>query len=74
MVSTCANPDCLAPFRRLTEGRLIVVDRQHRAPSSGVPVSRPEYFWLCDQCAPRLTLVIGPENLVSCVSPLECKR
>ena len=70
MVSTCANPDCTVPFRRLREGRLIVIDRFRDADLA----RRPEYFWLCDQCARRFTLVIGPENLVSCVSCPESKR
>jgi hypothetical protein len=35
MVSTCANPDCTVPFRRLREGRLIVIDRFRNADLHG---------------------------------------
>lgn len=69
MVSTCANPQCSAPFRRLKQGRLIVIDPREQAHSQmASPLSRLEYFWLCDQCAPRFTLAVEPGNRVRCIS------
>lgn len=62
MLHKCANPQCANPFRKLTQGKLFLVetDRHNLAPE---PVDwrrqshrKIEYFWLCDQCAPRLTL------------------
>jgi hypothetical protein len=72
MVSTCANPECSAPFRRLRQGRLFLIDPRDRARSQTAPGStRLEFFWLCDRCTPQFTVVVGPENEVSCVSRLE---
>lgn len=66
MVSQCANPRCAVPFRYLHQGRLFLVERRngngngngsgksngdaHRA------TARLEYFWLCSDCALRMTL------------------
>ncbi len=63
MLHKCANPACLSPFRKLSQGKLFLVEtepidgsetrRGHwRAQSS----HRIEYYWLCDQCAFALTL------------------
>ncbi len=72
MVSTCANPECSAPFRHLREGRLFLIDPKGRAHSLAAWSSwRLEVFWLCDKCAPRFTLAIGPGIRVSCVSRAE---
>jgi hypothetical protein len=67
MLSHCANPQCSKPFLRLREGRLFLVEtsvmaeradlkKRAGAPQRKTP-KRVEYFWLCDQCAPRWTLV-----------------
>lgn len=69
MVSTCANPECSAPFRHLTQGRLFLVNPRDRRPSqAGRSSSGLQFFWLCEQCIPRFTLAVGPGELVSCVS------
>lgn len=63
MLHKCANPACLAPFRKLNQGKLFLVEKEPfegskvrrarwRAPST----NRIEYYWLCDQCAVALTL------------------
>ena len=67
MVSQCANPRCAAPFRYLNQGRLFLVERKKgngngKANGSGHgngnnhAAARLEYFWLCSDCAPRMTL------------------
>jgi hypothetical protein len=67
MLSHCANLQCSKPFLRLREGRLFLVEtsviadrpgpnRRAGAAQRKTP-KRVEYFWLCDQCAPRWTLV-----------------
>jgi len=63
MLQKCANPSCLNPFRRLSEGKLFLVETGSRSTSNpelrrwddGVP-HRIEHFWLCSQCAAVLTL------------------
>jgi hypothetical protein len=57
----CANPACNNPFRKLSQGKLFLVETEPieesnqanwRARSS----HHIEYYWLCDQCALVLTL------------------
>ena len=66
MVSKCANPECSTPFRYFHQGKLfrletrIGPDRrralgtEHDAKKS---MHRLEFFWLCDDCAAKMTLV-----------------
>ena len=48
MLSKCANPACYASFRRLSEGKLFVVEARQWG--------RVECFWLCDNCSLSLKL------------------
>ncbi len=63
MVSNCANPKCSAVFRYLQEGRLFrhEVLYPRNDPGEGSEFSRNgrriEFFWLCADCASRMTLV-----------------
>ena len=63
MLQKCANPNCENPFRKLSEGKLFLVEKESDTPSSagvrrwdGVAPHRIEHFWLCTQCASVLTL------------------
>lgn len=63
MLHKCANPACPNPFRKLSQGKLFLVEAQapemkvrRRANERGQPSPRTEYYWLCDQCAFGLTL------------------
>jgi hypothetical protein len=63
MLHKCANPNCTNPFRKLSQGKLFLVDTQslegseaRRTRWKGQPTHRVEYYWLCDQCAFALTL------------------
>ena len=63
MLHKCANPNCSSPFRKLSQGKLFLVDAQPleaseaaRARWRGQPPNRIEYYWLCDQCAFAMTL------------------
>lgn len=75
MLSKCANPSCNAPFQYLREGRLFKFDQQqveHAGPrlvTSKKPVRRVEHFWLCADCATRLTVAYDRTKGVY-VSPL----
>ena len=61
MVSKCANPACAAPFRYFHDGQLFRLE----TPAATDPTSdndmkrsvrRLEFYWLCDDCARRMTL------------------
>jgi hypothetical protein len=58
----CANPSCENPFLKLTQGKLFLVetDEPHSNGSSltlrRTSRRRIEHYWLCDGCAPILTL------------------
>jgi len=47
MVAKCANPSCGTPFRYLSDGRLFRFE---------TAVGKQEYFWLCADCAPKMSL------------------
>jgi len=70
MVSKCANPDCAVPFRYLHQGRLFRFEslggperRRTMTRDDGEKkhIRRLEFFWLCEQCAPKMTLVFDKE-------------
>jgi len=61
MLHKCANPTCSNPFRKLSEGKLFLVEM--KSPSTSAATNwengkppRIEHFWLCDCCATVLTL------------------
>ena len=63
MLNKCASPDCDVPFRKLSEGRLYLLEtdpggckESKLASWRGQPTRRVEYYWLCDACAIVLTL------------------
>jgi|SRR5579872_1350596 hypothetical protein len=62
MLHKCANPDCTSPFRKLSQGKLFLVNVPLEAADARrtrwrvQPRSRVEYYWLCDPCAFALTL------------------
>jgi len=70
MIEKCANPDCAELFRYLRGGRLYQVDRDAVGHLVGGPFQisegglphRLEHFWLCGNCAQRLTLAIDPQR------------
>jgi hypothetical protein len=63
MLSKCANPECSASFRYFHEGQLFRVETEapvETGPGFGTekdaPLRQIEFFWLCDNCAPAMTL------------------
>jgi hypothetical protein len=77
MVSQCANPQCAARFRYLHQGKVFLVERKNGNGNSRNAASRLEYFWLCSDCAPRMTLeteqgsgVVRVAENASCASRL----
>lgn len=70
MVSKCANPDCSAPFRYFHTGKLfraetlLGLDRRRtldQEVQQSKPLRRLEFFWLCEDCAGKMTLIFDKE-------------
>ena len=66
MVSKCANPDCSATFHYFHKGRLFRMETEagpERRRTMGddqatrKPLRRLEFYWLCEDCAEKMTLV-----------------
>ncbi|MBZ5571111.1 MAG: hypothetical protein LAO09_04435 [Acidobacteriia bacterium] len=63
MLHKCANPSCANPFRRLSEGKLFLVETDAvdlaslgRIDGQCRLTRHIEHYWLCHQCAAVLTL------------------
>ena len=59
MLSKCANPGCPAPFLYLHEGKLFRLDTGTESPAGPTTQKTArnlEFFWLCGDCAAKLTL------------------
>ena len=80
MVSKCANPDCSAAFRYFHQGKLFRFDtlsRLDRRRSMGNddspnrPLRHLEFYWLCENCAPQMTLIFEKDSgIVARPNPL----
>jgi len=65
MLSKCANPECSTRFLYMRGGKLFRWDQlegvKDSETSSGPIIKRKshaiEFFWLCDKCAPTMTVV-----------------
>jgi len=68
MVSKCANPDCVETFRYFHVGKLFRMEtspgleRRHSMGQDDAVLDAPrlrrvEFYWLCDKCASKMTLV-----------------
>ena len=66
MLSKCANPECSASFRYLQEGKLYRLEALS-APDSVYPsgTRSAEYFWLCAECAAKMSLHLTGDGSVS---------
>ncbi len=62
MLSKCSNPGCSACFRRLHTGKLFRFDSPNgrRSGDDTTPKTTrgAEFFWLCEACAAKFTLVL----------------
>ncbi len=59
MLSKCANPGCPAPFLYLHQGKLFRLDVGSEDPvdqTTQKAVRSLEFFWLCNDCAAKVTL------------------
>jgi hypothetical protein len=65
MVTKCANPVCSAPFLYFHQGKLFrrenpVYAQGGKGNGSAKPTRHVEFYWLCDECAGRMTLAFEP--------------
>jgi len=68
MVTHCANPSCGVPLRYLRFGRLFRFEVRALQSDRDSKVARQvTHFWLCGECAPRLTLTFDPLRGVQAV-------
>jgi hypothetical protein len=67
VVSKCANPECAVSFRYFHQGKLFRLDIEagfDRRRTLGTdetakkPLRRIEFYWLCEDCAGKMTLVV----------------
>jgi hypothetical protein len=74
MVSKCANPDCSASFRYFHAGKLFRMetaagfDRRRtlgQDDSLNKPLRRVVFYWLCEDCAEKMTVVFDKESGIS---------
>jgi hypothetical protein len=56
MLAKCLNPACSAVFRYLSDGRIFHLEIPVAGDTS--TSRRREYFWLCDSCCARFTVVL----------------
>ena len=70
MLAKCANPECVAVFRHLGDGKLSHLPRvKTTSGSSGVPKKMVaiEHFWLCSKCAESMTLGVDRHGKIEMV-------
>jgi len=74
MLSKCANPECSALFLYFRRGRLFRLEtqgredrRRHLGNEAGVaqPLRRIEFYWLCEDCAEKMTIAFDKVSGVS---------
>lgn len=77
MLSKCLNPRCAATFRYLGEGRLFRIDFSEVARRKNALAGRTlaavgerpaEHFWLCQNCAPNMTIQLSEVGEVRLIS------
>ncbi len=80
MLRKCANPACMVPFRKLSQGKLFLVETEafsgseERAVRRRGQSHRVEYYWLCDQCGLGLTLSYQKERGIVTVPRIEVEK
>ena len=66
MVDKCANPACSEKFRRLSEGRIFVIEARSDDQRSN-SACQLQYFWLCNSCCHTMTVMLDRANGVQVV-------
>jgi hypothetical protein len=68
VLSKCANPACSARLHYLRAGKIFKVETSTVSSEKGSTTRRIEHFWLCENCAQTLTVVM--ENGAATTRPL----
>ena len=69
MLSKCANPICVVPFRYLREGKIFNVEIKKTDKFGQLKI---EHFWLCESCSKTLKVIV--ENGTVVTRPLRARR
>jgi hypothetical protein len=56
MVSRCANPQCLTPFKYFSHGKLFLFDLAERGTFAREVIDNA--YWLCDACCKKYEIVV----------------
>lgn len=72
MLHKCANPDCSMQFKYFREGKLFefAISKKGREcldGSASQKNARREMFWLCGECAQRMSLECSEEGTVALI-------
>ncbi len=71
MLSKCANPACSTPFRYLNQGKLFSIE----SATSSSRTHRPfECYWLCENCAQTLVIVMDQGIVTTRPRPRDLTR
>ncbi len=70
MLSKCTNPECSATFLYLHRGKLFRLEpfgrtdrRRLLEDATGAkPIRRIEFYWLCDDCAEKMTITFDQKE------------
>ena len=63
MLAKCVNPFCNRPFRYMGQGKLFVTEYPPTVASRFNLRGRTrEHFWLCEECAPMMTVAVRREH------------
>ncbi len=66
MLAKCANPECSHVFRYFGTGKLFrLSQRQTHRKCTGESV---EHFWLCADCAPKMTIAVERDGEMIVIS------
>ena len=76
MLTSCANPSCGNSFRFLHSGRLYLFDPTpfaslHESDWQPIP-HHGEHFWLCEDCAKKMTLIPDQEGNIKLMLRSQC--
>jgi len=70
MITKCANHSCGQPFKYFRGGKLFVVTAPSKDSTTipGGHSRRLEHYWLCQNCASTMTLLLGMDGDAKVVS------
>lgn len=79
MLYKCANPACSEPFLHMRDGKLFRMEipsmprmagKRRGAPQRPRRKRFTQHFWLCDRCAPLMTIDFRDGNVTAVALPI----